>query len=171
MFFSKGMITRFIIIAGIVLVLWSMWKRIDAIIDNYQKYYDVALINKLWDQQSNKFNQEWAKFDRDFQSKWSGYGKGLDNQNQNSGLNEDVEKKWQEYKEKSIFPPENKPVPAYADEYTKGYYYGLWNFFITSGFASIFAAVFFITVGILLARMVWRRVTDEVVEKIFSRFF
>ena len=58
-----------------------------------------------------------------------------------------------------------------ADEYTKGYYYGLWNFFITSGFATIFAALFFAGSGVFLIRLIWKKVNDALVAKYWSKLF
>jgi hypothetical protein len=161
------MIIRFLAVAAIVVSLWSLWRRVDAIIDNYQKYYDIALMEKLWDDESAKFDKEWNEF-----GKWDWYGKSQRNDTTTKDNKEsDTDKKWNEYQKKSPFPGENKPVPMIADEFTKGYYHGLWNFFVTSGFASLFAALIFAGGGFFLIRMVWKKITDEVVGKLFTRLF
>lgn len=157
---SKTLIVRLLTVVIVVVVLWSMWKRIDAIIDNYQKYYDIALLQKIW-------SQEVKEFDEKFEMKWN----KKSNINPAKKVDEDLEKKWEEYKKKSPIPTENKPVPAVADEYTKGYYGGLWNFFITSGFASLFAALFLAGGGFFIIKWLWNKINEQAVEKFFSKFF
>lgn len=158
--FSKTLVVRLLTIAIVVIALWSVWKRIDAIIDNYQKYYDVALLQKIW-------SQEVKEFDEKFETKWN----KKSNIDPSKKVEDDLEKKWEEYQKKSPIPAENKPVPAVADEYTKGYYHGLWNFFITSGFASIFAALFLAGGGFFIIRWLWYKINEQAVERFFSKFF
>lgn len=160
MMFSKTLIVRLLTIIIVVIVLWSVWKRIDAIIDNYQKYYDVALLQKIW-------SQEVREFDEKFEMKWN----KKSNIDPSKKVEDDLEKKWEEYQKKSPIPVENKPVPALADEYAKSYYYGLWNFFITSGFASIFAALFLAGGGFFIIRWLWHKINEQAVERFFSKFF
>lgn len=157
MMLSKTMIARILVVLIVVVGLWTLWKRIDAIIDNYQKYYDVALLQKIWTEESKKFDEE-------FQKRWD------KKTNTEPARVEDIDKKWEEYQKKSPIPAENKPVPAVADEYTKGYYHGLWNFFITSGFASIFAALFLAGSGIFIIKWFWGKINDQLIEKILSKF-
>lgn len=166
MYFSKTMIARFIMVACVVIVLWSLWKRIDAIIDNYQKYYDVALIQKIWTEEEKKFSEK-------FDAAWKNFdpvkGELGALKEKDKIIGNETDKKWEEYQKKAPFPAENKPVPMVADEYTKGYYQGLWNFFITSGFASIFAALFLAGSGFFIIRWLWRKIDDELIEKILSK--
>lgn len=164
MLFSKTLMIRFMVVASIVVVCWSLWKRLDAIIDNYQYYYNVALMQKIFEEDEKKFDKEFREFDSQF-------GKLSKENRDTNNTNSDVDKKWEEYQEKAPFPAENKPVPAIADEYTKGYYHGLWNFFITSGFASIFAATFIFGGGAFLIRLAWKKINDSLVEKIFHKLF
>lgn len=168
MYLSKTTVVRIICILAVVIVLWSAWKRIDAIIDNYQKYYDVALIQKIWKQEEQAFEEKWNKFEARI-DKFSKLNEniGIDKQ---SSIEKEVNEKWDKYAKESPFPAVNKPVPSVADEYTKGYYYGLWNFFITSGFASIFAALFFLGSGLFLTRLIWKKIDDALVNKIMSKF-
>lgn len=175
MYFSKTIIIRLVMCAAVVVCLWTVWKRVDAIIDNYQAYYNIALIQKIWREEQSRFDAEFNKrFDK-FDSLWFGGSGGSKessipggNNNQKTLTEED--KKWEEYQKNAPFPAENKPVPAVADEYTKGYYHGLWNFFITSGFASIFAAIILIVVGVFSFRFIWTKITDQLVNKIFAKF-
>lgn len=159
MFFSKAMIIRVMAIALVVIAGWTIWKRVDAVIDNYQKYYDVALIQKMWQQETDRFN-----------SQFDGFGSQFGDPGKNSKPGDDIDKKWDAYQKTSPFKAENKPVPQVADEYTAGYYYGLWNFFIRSGFASIFSLIIIGSLCIILIRQIWRRVTEAAIEKFMSRF-
>jgi hypothetical protein len=153
MFLSKAMIVRLLSIALVIIAGWTLWKRIDAIIDNYQKYYDIALIQKIWSEESRKFNEG-------FTGDW----------NVKSAEPDSIDRKWEEYLRTSPFKTENKPVPQVADEYTKAYYHGLWNFFIRSGFASIFSAIIIGGLCIMFIRRFWTRITEKSIEKLLSKF-
>lgn len=174
LFFNRTLLVRFVAIALVLLAGYSLYRRIDAIIDNYQKYYDIALIQKIWRQEVESFSRDWGggvvcgpwekggtcgvpKVPSAGSSLW------LDTQ-------DDLEKKWEEYLRKSPFKAENKPVPQVADEYTSGYYHGLWNFFVTSGFAQLFALLTIGVLCILAIRRIWVRITEKAVERFFSRF-
>lgn len=163
MYLSKAQITRLLLIAIIVIAGWSIWKRLDAVIDNYKQYYDTALgvqiIQNMWEQMSNdfdrKFDMEWDNFDRKF-------GQKHGEQNvPNSNNNQEMEQKWEKYEKNAPLKPHNKPVPMIADEWTKGYYTGFWNFFIRSGLASIFAIVIVVVSGGFLIRLVFKKLSDE----------
>lgn len=177
MYLSKTMIVRGIMVIAVVVVLWSLWKRVDAVIDNYQKYYDIALIQKLWNEQSQKFDEEFNKRWDEFDRKWAmfndRFGSKENTERQSNpdvkSQEKDIDKKWEEYQKRGPFQAENKPVPMVADEFTKGYYHGLWNFFITSGFASIFAALFFIGLGFFIIRWLWNKINDELINKVISK--
>ncbi len=149
MFFSKSMVIKILVMGLIIVAGWSLWKRIDAIIDNYQKYYDIALVQKIWQQESERFDNKW------------GIGSNL--------KENEIDKKWDKYQKNSPFPAENKPVPQVADEYTSSYYRGLWNFFIRSGFASIFFLCIIIGLCGFSIRFVWRKITEATIEKLISK--
>lgn len=185
MMFSKTLIVRLLVVAAVVVSLWTIWKRIDAIIDNYQKYYDIALLKKIWNEEAREFDKQFKELNQKFDEKFKEFGQGAilfknntDTDNKDTALSKnntntesETERKWEEYQKKSPFQAENKPVPAVADEYTKGYYHGLWNFFITSGFASLFAALILAGSGIFIIRWLWHKINEQTVERFFNKFF
>jgi len=154
-FLSRALIIRMLSIAIIIFIGFSTWKRIDAIIDNYQKYYDVALLQKISDEEEKKFNNfSFSKKAKNF----------------NDETEAEIDKKWKEYQAKSPFKTENKPVPQKADEYTTAYYKGFWNFFIGMGFAHILLAIAIISASFYAIKKAWTRITEEAINKFISKF-
>lgn len=176
MFLSKAQLVRIAVIAIIVLFSWTVWKRLDAVIDTYKQYYDLALgvniIQNMWDRESEEFNKGWDSFAKDFSREWNSFSldsgfagrtekEDGDKKGQTDNRDREMEKQWQEYERKAPLKPYNKPVPMVADEWAKGFYTGFWNFFITSGLASIFAIVIVIFGSGFLIRLVFMKLSDE----------
>lgn len=167
---NKTLLVKGLCMAIVGVVLWSFWKRVDAIIDNYQKYYDFALVQKVWDEKDSKFK-------KDYEKKWNNLSL-FTNKAEEENIrttpkdmnNEEAEKKWQEYEKNAPFTPYNKPVPQVADEYTRGYYRGLWNFFLTGSIARIFLALIFMSTGLFIFRLIWTKVSEKEIEDFLKRF-
>lgn len=73
MFYSRKMLMRFAMIAAIVIVAWTAWRRVDAVIDKWNDFYHTALgvhiIRGFFedDSVSREFDREWEAFDQEFQ--------------------------------------------------------------------------------------------------------
>lgn len=176
MFISKAQLVRLAVIALIVLTGWTIWRRLDAIIDNYKSYYDFALgvqvIQDMWEKEDKKFQSEWEKQDKEFQSMTKEDTKEFQDRGEERKrqTGESVEDKWKQYEKNATLKPHNKPVPMIADEWAKGYYSGFWNFMITSGFASIFLAVIVVIGCGFGIRFVIKKLTDEKINNILDHY-
>lgn len=166
MFLSKTQMVRLLSMAAIVISLWSMWKRFDAIIDNWHEYYDVALgqqiIKDMFAEDKKQFKDEWDAFNKDFNGTKD---KGINSKPAVPGPGSEADR-YAEYNAKSLVKPvPNTPVPQRADEMLRGYYTGLWNFIVRTGLGHVFLGVILVGIGGFLIRLVFRKMTDDKINK------
>ncbi len=216
MFLSRRMMWRMAVIAGLVLMAWTAFRRVDAVVDKWNDFYHTALgvhiIRGFFenDSVSREFDREWDTFDRnfhrderarppdrrpqespasplddiprasddDFDRRFSEQWQDFDSEIQAARRRMQVkvpthrtppshaarpaapveppegDPEYKRYEERSLVSPvPNPPVAFVAEQYSKGYYVGLWNFLWHARVIPLVGSI----VGTLFWLWWWRR--------------